>query len=884
MRLLAPEHKTALTDPQTWRDNPFVHRDACRDANRKQPLKSLAWMSGTLLVFLALALWGLGALHARRHHIPWYLGGDMGTALCIAFCGIHVWYVTGTAQKLTTRMLAQEAFRNTLAHLLMLPLSPFQMVLQAAVYPWLAAMRMAVLMLPVYAFFVGLDGVAWADVLMLYVVFALLAVSLPTWRRPALGDSVLFISPTQTATNTAMTAASGQTATTGAASPTGVWVMFACLMPVFALFFSLTSRRGGVGAVHHVLSAYIPDSLLVLLPTSMLSWPLLMARALITPFDWFGLPVPPLPFVLTLFALNRYTQAVRTGEYLSVGTYRDLALLPTYLPRRRLEGALRIAQAFVVTGYLWKWAIWNGGLAWAVGQSGGGVPGQMGFVYGLLFLTTYRGLGRAALLARWQRIRQERRAVVSRQVTPRAAARFLAEPFASAGLFYLACCAVSRTAPFPAAVCALAGKMLAVGLAGVVLNYGANRALGMLAALIGLMLPSLWIYGTLFAHAPEARPLAFFSPTLGLLNLSGITLPGLPPLFQPPLPWWMWAVDGGLTGLLLALCALLAALPKRPPAAEPDLTLDPTLVGEEAFYDRAFARTTEAAQVESPVVLRLIAGIQRCCDNAVIIKELRARLRGKLHPQGLRTTFVTFLIASVAVGVIYPPLAALFESGLAPLLFGPLPAAAQPAANMLSCWHLLLLFVSFASGFAVLPLAFAVEREKSTLGFLLMTPMSARSIVFGKLIGLLVPGSLGVGMIGLWTLALSLLLTPTLGLLGLLAWLEVTATALAILVMIGMGSLAVASLFPRTVTTLGSGLLAWILFQACLQSFIHLPRALRHVSAGPFALFGLHGYLLWLGFLGLCLALTLLMALLSIWGVRRMRKGDIAFAASKREN
>src|SRR5215831_4951352 len=117
MHLLAPEHAEALTDARTWRDNPFVFRERRRDARRRQPFRSFVWMCGTLLVLGGPALWGLRALYAAGHTVPWYLGGELGTALCIVVAGIHVWFISGAAQKHSLRMVTQEAAQNTLSSL-----------------------------------------------------------------------------------------------------------------------------------------------------------------------------------------------------------------------------------------------------------------------------------------------------------------------------------------------------------------------------------------------------------------------------------------------------------------------------------------------------------------------------------------------------------------------------------------------------------------------------------------------------------------------------------------------------------------------------------------------------------------------------------------------
>lgn len=883
--LLSAQHLEALLDAQTWIDNPFVSREARRDAKRKQPLRSFAWMCGTLLVLGGLAMWGLAWLYREGDTIPWYLSGELGTLLCIVLSGIHIWFIVGAAQKHTTLLLTQEAFRNTLPSLLMLPATPFQLVLQTAVYPWLAAMRMAVVLLPVYVFLVGLGGLSWIDLGMLYVVFGLAAVSFPAWRRPELGDNSVKVLPSTARMGTAGAGTGTQTgaggATTGAGSGTsspGGWLAMAFLLPILAL---VSSGRGGIRGMYALLRHYMPDSIIVLLPTSLLSWPLLMARALITPFDWFGMPVPPLPIVLVLFLLGRYVQVVRAAEFLSVGVYRDLPLQPTYLPRRKLEGTLRILGLLTVTGYLWRWAIWDGGLAWLVNPMGSGAaPGLGGFLYLLLFVTVWRGLLRSGTLGSWLRIgRPASDEVTVRRVTHRSAILFLAEPFLFATLFYLACCLLSRTPPFPGAVAALAGRMLAIGLAGMALSFGARRALGFLTALwVVILLPVLGF------GPPEAHRIILLSPTLGLVQLSRVWQIPFPGLFQPAFAWWMWPLDGGLAGLFLSLCGLLMPVRKRREAADAVPAYDPTQVGEEVFSDAVSVRTLTAARTDSPLTQRLIGWVQGISDNPVTTKEMRVRLRGKLQPRAVQMLFGFYLLASLALTQGVPMVADAFGSGLAMLLYGTaVPPAAQPAANTLACFSMVELFLAMFAGFGLL-LSFAAEREKSTLGFLLTTPMRSRSIVLGKLAGVLLASLPMMGTLILWTLMLSVLVLPSVGVISLMAWIEVTLTAVIISVTIGMILLAVASLFPRGITLVGGSVLGWIFIQVFFQGVIHASRALRYLITSGIVPAGLEGYGLWLAFLAVCLLLTALAMLFAIWGVRRMRKGDVAFAASKQEN
>ena len=410
MHLLSPDHEAALRDPLTWRDNPFIRREAQRDRKRKQPYKQLAWMCLFLLILCGLGYWGLWALIAAKKTIPWFLGGDLGTAVCALIAAVHVYYVMGTSTKHTLTLFTQEAARQTLSHLLLLPISPFQLLLQTMVYPWLVAMRTAILLLPVYVFCVGMGGVGWGDILMLYVVFGIVALSVPAWRRPALSDAVasgqVSLQPqaqNQMGLAGAATGTGNQTNSNVAAAgqansnSQGGWTML-LVIPVMISFFAALSSGKGIAGWYTELREYVPDSVLVLMPTSMFTWPLMLARAFVTPFNWYGFGIVPLPFVLFSTLGARYLQLARTAEYLQVGTYRDLALLPTYQPRRKWEVIFRLANLFIVIGYLWKWLIWRGGLASIAGSTTSGLEG---FLFLLLLVGIWIMLWRAGMVGRW---------------------------------------------------------------------------------------------------------------------------------------------------------------------------------------------------------------------------------------------------------------------------------------------------------------------------------------------------------------------------------------------------------------------------------------------------------------------------------------------------
>ena len=879
MRLLDPTHVTILTDPYTWLDNPFIRREWRRERKRRQPLLSITVMAVTLALFCGLAWWGLSAMHRRGYGNAWFVGGNVALAIAVVLSGLHLAFVVGAAQKHTLRMLVQEVAQNTLPSLLTLPTPPFQLVIQSIVYPWLAAMRQAVLLLPVYVFLVGLNGLSWLDVLMLYVVYALSSISFPRWNRPVLSENAAMtnVAPAQTQALAKNATISQTAALSNNANPGysfGQWLSTAFLLPYILLIF----QRGRLTGVRDMLAAYLPESLLLLLPTSFLSWPLMIARGLVTPLDWYGLPVPPLLFVLPLFFAARYTQAIRLAEFLSVGTYRDLVALPTYHARRRLEGRIRVLQVFVTVGYLWRWGVVDGGMSFLV--SPGVVDrlhGLLGFLYLLLFVTLGRGIGRSAALAGWLREgNRTGREAVHKLLTVRSTVRYLAEPFVFALGLALAACLVSRTYPFPPEALALAGKMLAIGLPAMLLRFSADRVLGFLANAHLLIVPFVLYYPT------ASGPLKYLSPALGLIGLGNPAVLRLQSLFLSAWPWWVWAAALGLAALPCALLAALMMLRRARRAPKPDgPAFDPTRVGTEAYLDAVFAETKAEAEAESPLYRRLIAAVQTVADNAVLIKEMRARLRGKLSFQFLQMAFIACLVITLIAGLGLEQIALAFGSGIARMLYGPrLAPSGLLWGSVLGCWYIALIILALSTGISFLPQAFSVENEKSTLGFLFSTLLRPPAIVFGKLFGLCVTMGMGFWILTFWTLLMSAALVPLLGLAALTAWGAASLTALTLYLSAGSVVIAVASLFPRINSTKAATWLQILLF----YGMIILPSLFGRWLGSTLGGFGLQGGALWLAGLLLLALLAALALLLTILRVERMQRGDVAFGAARRDN
>lgn len=892
MGLIPSEHFELLLDPRNLRDNPFALRDSRRDTKRRQPARSFAWTLTFLALFSALGGLGLTLLARFGMGIPWYAGGSAGTLLCISICGIHALFVQAAAQKHTAGMVTLEQRRNTLQGLLMLPVPAFQVVIQAAVYPWIAAMRLALLGLPFYAACLAMGGVRPLDLLMLYVVFGGLAISIPPCRLPARSDSA---TPTMPASGPETTTATGAAAQE---SPGGSSALTMMLFGAGFLSVVIATSRG-VPALYSEVHRYLPAPVIDVAPSAFLSWPLLIARLLIAPLDWYGIPVPPILLVIPSFLLGRYLQAARAAEYLEVAQYRDLAALPTYARRRWLQGLLSTSRAFVVIGYGWRWGVADGGLAPIV-RIAGPAAGLAGFILLLLFVAVWRAMSRAGAVGDLlgprvpPRIPVKRLAV--RRTSARQAARHVLTPVIGAAAFLVGALVLSRTVPTDARLIPLAGRLLAIGAGGAALAFAMRRAHTPLI-LVGLLLPLLVLAGP-----PDLRPLAVFSPTLGMLGQANpsvfINLPyiGAPlgALFRQPPVWWAWPLASGAPAVLFLIWTSAAPAHGQQTDLEASpgpVALDPTMVGAEPFMDATLPVVlgASARPDHTPIGKHLIHLVQRSADNAVAVKELRVRLRGRLSPREFRAALMVLLIVTAAL-FASPAVARQFGAG-ALIFYGPRGSPPPLPAYVLGCWYLAMLWLSFAAGLGVLPFAFAPEREKATLGFLLTTPMRAHSIVLGKLVGLMIPLGITSAYVAIWSLVLTVVFLPTLGPPALFAWAAVALTGLLLMLGAATFSLAFGALFPRHVRQAGCGVLLYLMiYQVPLQGMLPALRAARGARRRrrrPTLLSGLFataGSVIWIAFCAASVLLIVLFLGLAVWGVRRMRKGDIAFELSKRDN
>ncbi len=884
---LPPDHRAAIQDPCTWADNPFIKREARRDRKRRQLPKTLLWMAVLMMVMGGGLFYGLDTALKQFHTVPWWLGGDPLLALFIIVSGLHIWFITFTAQRGTLLLFAQEANASTLMHLMMVPATRFQIVLQTAVYPWLSAMRIALLLLPFYVFMVALERVTWTELFCLYLFFAGTAVSFPVLRKPGVGDSAPTL-PTQqpklqntTASAFSGTEAQNARANQNAQTGSGGWSMMAFFMPMTIAMFGFAMGRGAAG-MHAILGPYFPDSILSLMPASMIAWPFLIARSMTTPFAWFGLHIWPIVFCVPLTVLQRYLSAVRTAEFLQVGTYRDLAGLPTYVMRRKAEAFYRSAVSIALIGYAWKWMVTNGSIILLPASKIRSSPGLPTFLYILMCLAGLTVLNRASEAVTWIRADHVRKTrLAQRAIKPLRILWYCCMPAIGAFGTFALCSVLSGLNPFRSDCVAVLVPMICMMAAGGLISFGVDAAMGTFSAIPRLLLMIASVGAWNSYHIEAARWLGLLSPTLGFASLSQYAQSGLKG-FYGTFTWVHFASALLGLGVLLSTIGLLrlrALMGKEIEGGE-DAILDPTIYGSEVFRDEAAIALDATAKEDTPLALAIIKVVQKSCDNAVAVKELRARLRGRMGSNGIRNLLV--LMAVLTVGLFQLPafpetIGGYFASALYGTIVNP---GIQIISEITVCWYMVLVGICAFAGFGATRL-FTVEREKSTLGFILLTPMTVGSIVRGKFSGFILATVASILVLFVWTFILSLCIIPGAGFLALLVWLAISAGSILLFCAVTSACLSFGALISKF--TINPGVWRFS-FAIGIQIFIQSLRFIIPWLNTFFIDLGItprDGLII---FTSVSIATILLAYIASVWSIGRFRKGDLKFAESRKEN
>jgi ABC-type transport system involved in cytochrome c biogenesis permease component len=676
--------------------NPFLAAELRSPARRQFLVRSVLLHTlalSSLFVYLLKLAGGPSLIAANGfQHM---LRGQLVTGLA----AVHAWLVIHASDARAREAAQREEAARMWEMLLVTPLSPAEIVLFKSVFPLLYAGLIALLALPLYLLAAAISGVSLETLLLLYVVYGLLMVR---WVAP--------LQPAPAGRGKRRRASHAA----GAFGHLFVWLWVLS-------FFGQALRP-----ISPLASAMI------------ITWPVVAAELLPAPFRFFRFTLPPLVALLVLgplvclINLRWAAQRLVTQATEPSGTERQ-----GLLRRAAIAGT-----ALAALGYAWPRMIEGGSLgAWAhLGAGPGPSVAALGWLLlglwwllfgagGLLNLASERledaGIRRPRFVSGWLG-----RAEPGRRVTE--VAGLVAPPLVLLGVS----CLLGWQLP-PLSTLSWLGRTAAVSLGAAALTVSlahwlrpatlSGRAADLFLAWIPLALLIVAPLSVLFWAEPHALWGAALSPVMGFLTLLPPDAPLSPAARGPLPPWWLCPV------LNCGTAAFLSVGWRRPAAAD---------AGAAAMRRRA----PEGS---------LSRGAERLAgrfDYPVLVKELRASAR---RGEWRRWMVIGSLIAIalLALALYDSTIITGFVSGF-PLRFLP---AELDNPNGLSdirffCASLMVVVVVGLSWPIVLgpPLtgatAFAQERRKGTLGFMLLTPLSNAAIVQQKLAAAVAPMLLALAL------------------------------------------------------------------------------------------------------------------------------------------
>ena len=643
--------------------------------------------------------------------------------LFIALSFVHILLILGTRTVFTTA-LSLEAQRQTLPGLLLTPLRRAEMLWAMAVPPAAAALLAAGAGLPVYLLLREFGGCEWSDLGWLYVVFALLAFDPPTYLRPALSPDPPPL----------VTARSGRSRRAGGNALSSVpLLMF--------LTWTLGNWIRGMGGWGFHLLSVLPSPVQNLLLV-FFAWPYCAALILAAPLPFFGGHLPVFLYVVPLLAVGWVTSSLRTGAALSAGDTPEMRRLPLSRRANALYRWNTRLGLFCFLAVVWQPWVLGGDTGRLLGVA---APRLAENLAGLLLVLGAFALVRVvSSAASAAPVRKD--TGMPRPLRPllRRVLRRTARPLRLSLLLFALACLCGDVSPFARPVYAVIERLALVALAVTVSVTGYvacfNR-LGALAAtkklspigllfLSGLMpiLPLAVPFLTL--SLPVLSPLAALSPLMAFLELfpgSDATIHAFPYVAFGPFPPFALCVAApialGIALLALASCPTRAkvatdASPRRPPPVT-----DPA---------RVILHPGRTAA--------LMSWVQARTDNPLFTYEIRTRTRDGRWFNTLVVAGALFVIA-LGVAVQYPDvvrmfsffsLLSFFQNSPFGVTFASLP---QTCADLAALLLSVELYVLALRGQMVGEMLFVKDQERGALGPLLLTPLTAGQIFWGKVWG-----------------------------------------------------------------------------------------------------------------------------------------------------
>jgi hypothetical protein len=319
---------------------------------------------------------------------------------------------------------------------------------------------------------------------------------------------------------------------------------------------------------------------------------------------------------------------------------------------------------------------------------------------------------------------------------------------------------------------------------------------------------------------------------------------------------------------------------------ESESVYDPTVLGSEVFADSSQHRRDGAGQTDSSLSLFIVRIVERCVDNAVLTRDLRARLRNRISAPKVAYLFAAMLAVTFIICKWLPFLAAP-GSGIADGIYGALPkyqaltngSPLQSLANIQGCFYIVLAISAFFCAYGVLPRAFGTDKRKNTLSFLLTTPMSAWSIVSGKAFALALTCGAAFWFCAIVSLLICFPMTLVSGgFNGFGWWAAICGSAFLGYVATAMIMLALGSLFPDITAVRLNGcirlVVIWFVYMviSAIVGGLSLIADYYHVPPGA----------IWAVCVAAAIAVIVFCIMITIGAVTGMRKGDIDIKLAKR--
>ena len=865
--------------PPVWlRDNPFLAKAGRVETRR---LGLLLRLGVTVLVLAALLLGGLWLDRTYARPMARVLGFLFGmtfpAALFVVLTFVHATLVSG-ARAAQAVSLADEARRGTLSDLLLTPLRRAEMLLAMGVAPARTALLVALAGLPFYLLLGQFGALTARDIGFLYLLFALVSYGPPVYAFPALAGGVM---TPETALGKFSLSGARRPARQNASMTVGLSVLFL----VFFLGQVLGLLRGGwLGHLLTALHLHLSSGFSFFL---VFAWPAYAMQVLGARLDFFHFSLSPLLYGLPLLLCWWAASALQSASALSAGDALDMARLPLASRARTLARWTARAAALCALGIVWHAWVESGDTATLAGGPFGG-PGWD--AAGLLLLLG--GLTLPTVCARALETSPARKAnaedpsaenpsaedpgknvaLRSPLLVLRRAFKRAARPLGVAGTLFLLACALGGLSPFASPVYQVAGKIALAGAATIVWAVGVRRVMPAGNKILANALLYVLPIAALSVPVPGASWLAALSPATVWLRL----FPDAPGLLTHIQTWHIAAPPSFATCLAGLMLVGVASYPVAQ-------ARHPSLRGK-GFGGVGFggeARLRDGVGRHAARTAALMAWVTARTDNPLFTHEIRTRTRS-----GRWVDWLVFgpliLLAAAVFGVAYPDILAALAA-TSPLHFFGNDAVTLGRYGIgrvgPDLAALLLALQCYSLGFrgqAIGEGLIARDRQRGIWGFLLLTPLTAREIFWGKIWGQSsAAGTIWAGC-GLGGLLLYALAVPAVGLVPALTIWLVGQVFVAALFVLGLALGAALSSYPIFSKNLrGLAMLLFILVVGggvAAQSW-WLP--FDQPAWGPLLGWSLLSARLLLG-IGYAFALATPLLLFAQWRVADVRHRDVA--------